>query len=582
MKKWLKVLPVILLPLFLWLVPKVSAEENNIQSIQIEVMLHEDGSATIQETRQMETYEHTELYIVLDNLQGTDLIDFEVEGFSEEVNWDIDASFEEKAGKYGVINTGDGYELAWGITEYGKPEYVVTYTLSNLVRELEDGQALFWNFDSFLSLPTEEMHLEISAPFPLEEAVLEFYGFGFEAPIGIADGTLEWSGYDLDESHEIIVLAQFPENTFQTSLQEDMRLEEQRTTAIEGSSYNDEPLMPTWVKVLIGSTVAIVGGGLVTAITIGMKVNQEKKERNHFVPSALILENKEITSKYPPELTGDIGRYAYLISKLSVAGGGFAEYFFAYLLRWSSEGKVKIETSERERFLVGPKTEATLFIENYEEEKNINILSFKEYVELFEIGEATFEEVMWAILLEAADYQSELNGKAFEAWSKKNAKDVVEFYEMVDKVSKEWLVQNDYLELNSFEYLKRTISIERLTPKGQIVSEQLVQFDNFLKDIEDTSLENYENWQELIVWAALLGRAEDTVESLEEYHPDQWGILMDDYGYLYGNYYGYYYFYTSQTSGLAAAGYGGSAGGGGMSSAGGGGGAAGGGGGGSR
>lgn len=581
MKKWMKVIPVFLLTIFLWIVPTVAAAENNIQSIHIDVELHEDGSATIRETRQMETYEHTELYIVLDNLQGTELLDFEVAGFTEEENWDIDASFEEKAGKYGVIDTDDGYELAWGITEYGNPEYVVTYTLSNLVRELEDGQALFWNFDSFLSLPTNRMSLEISAPFPLEEEVLDFYGFGFEAPMSIADGTLEWTGFGLDEGNEIIVLAQFPENTFQTSLQENMTLDEQRAMATEGSSYNEEPPMPTWTKFLIGGMFALVGGSAVAAVTMIVKVNKQKKERNYFNPLEVIRENEDKTTKNPPELAGDIGRYAFLISKLSTEGGGFAEYFFAYLLMWSSEGKIKIETSERERFLVGPKTEATLFIENLEEERNINILSFSEYVDLFEIGEATLEEVMWAILLEAAEYQPELDGKAFEKWSKDNASEVVEFYEMVDEVSKDWLVKNDYLELETFKYLRMNISIERLTEKGQSVADHIVQFDNFLLEIKETTLANYGNWQELIVWAALLGRAEDTVESLEEYHPDQWGILMEDYGYLYGNYYGHYYFYTSQTDGMTSAGYGASAGGG-MSSAGGGGGAAGGGGGGSR
>ncbi len=581
MKKWLRIFPVFLFTVFWWTIPTVAAEENNIQSIQIEVMLHEDGSATIHETRKMETYEHTELYIVLENLQGTDLMDFEVAGFTEEENWAIDASFEEKAGKYGVIDTDVGYELAWGITEYGTPEYTVTYTLSNMVRELEDGQALFWNFDSFLSLRTEQMQLEISAPFPLEEVLLDYYGFGFEAPIGIADGTLEWAGDNLDETNEVIVLAQFPKNTFQTSLHQDLTLEEQRVLATEGSSYNEEPPMPTWAKVLIGSIVTLMGGGAITAGTLAFKVNQQKKERNHFNPMEVIRENKNKVAKYPPKLTGDMGRYAYLISKLSTEGGGFAEYFFAYLLKWSTEGKVQIETTERERFLVGPKTEATLFIKNLEDERNINILSFSEYVELFEIGEATLEEVMWAILLEAAEYRSKLDGKAFEAWSKKNAKDVAEFYEMVDEVSKDWLVQNGYMELETFAYLKMTITIERLTDRGQQVASELVQFDNFLKEIDETSLVNYENWQEFIIWAALLGRAEDTIESLEEYHPDQWGILMNDYGYLYGNYYGYYYFYTSQTNGFTSAGYGAS-GGGGMSSAGGGGGAAGGGGGGSR
>ena len=54
MKKWIQGL--IGLLLFLSFVPKVAAEENKINSIHIAVELHDDGSATILETRQIETY----------------------------------------------------------------------------------------------------------------------------------------------------------------------------------------------------------------------------------------------------------------------------------------------------------------------------------------------------------------------------------------------------------------------------------------------------------------------------------------------------------------------------------------------
>src|SRR5699024_7202346 len=101
----------------------------------------------------------------------------------------------EKAYRYGVIDVDDGYELAWGISDYGQQEYNITYKLSNLVRGLEDGQALFWNFDTFLSLPTDRMTLEIRAPFPLDEEVLSYYGFGFEGPMEIENGRIQWTGY---------------------------------------------------------------------------------------------------------------------------------------------------------------------------------------------------------------------------------------------------------------------------------------------------------------------------------------------------------------------------------------------------
>jgi len=578
LRKWLKILVAIIV--FLFLAPTVSAQGNSIEAIDIQVELHDDGSATIHETRQMETHEDTELYIDLNNLQDTELLDFQVEGFTENEDWDIDASFEEKANEYGVIETDDGYELAWGITEYGTPEYNLSYSLSNLVRELNDGQALHWNFDTFLSLPTDRMTLEVTAPFNLENEVLDFYGFGFEGPIDINEGTLEWTGYGLDESNDVTVMMQFPKGTFATSATADMTLEEQRELAVEGSSYNEEGPMPTWVIVLFSIMGLLGGGAIITSIVYGVRNRNIKKEYNHFNPVQLARDNKDKMTQQPPELTGDIGRYEALISQLAYAGGGFSDFFFAYLILWSLDERLIIETSEKERFLVGPKTEAEMTIINYEEELELNELSFSEYVDLFEMGESTLEEAMWTMLLEAADTRGVIDGDDIENWSQDNAEDVADLIEIAEEVSFDWLEDNGYLKQHAVKDLGATIEVKEMTEKGERLVTHIIQFDNFLSNIDEASLAEYDNWHELIIWAALLGKAEDTVEHLKEFHPNTWSYLIDTYPYIYGHYYGYHYFYTSNTAGLTTGGY--AAGAGGFSSAGGGAGAGGGGGGGSR
>lgn len=579
MKKWIQ--SIIGIWLFLFLVPKAAAEENNIQSIHLDIELHENGSATIREIRNMETYEHTELYIVLENLGDTELLDFKVEGFTEELDWNIENSFEEKANKYGVIETDDGYELAWGITEYGSPEYQVEYTLSNLVRNLEDGQALFWNFDSFLSLPTDRLTLEISAPFLLEDSMLGYYGFGFEGPMTIEEGRLQWTGYGLDDDNDVTVLMQFPEDTFSTSTTVDMTLQEQLEMATDGSSYNDEPPLPLWGKIIIG-TVATVGVGMgVGGAWAGIKTHNTYKEHNHFMPQEYIKKNRGRMSPTPPQLEGDIGRYSFFLSETFYGSGGFSDYFIAYLLLWSLEERIKIETTETERKFFKPKVEADLFIQNYHQELEVNSLTFKEYVVLFEMGESTLEEVFWSVLLETADNQGQIEGDNIRKWSENNAEDISDLMEKMNAVSLEWLDQNGYLNHYKTKGVIGELTIKQLTPKGEIFVNDLVKFNHFIKEIKEVNLQEFEEWHELIIWAALFGEAEDTVEYLEEFHPDTWTYLTDHYPYIYGNYYGYHYFYTSSSMGLTSAGYGDAAGGG-ISSTGGGAGAGGGGGGGSR
>src|SRR5699024_12028589 len=67
---------------------------------------------------------------------------------------------------------------------------------------------------------------------------------------------------------------------------------------------------------------------------------------------------------------------------------------------------------------------------------------------------------------------------------------------------------------------------------------EIIQFDNFIKKIDELSLTDFENWQELIVWAALFGKAEEVVKYLEEFEPSTWAYLEETYPYVYGRYYG--------------------------------------------
>lgn len=559
----------------------VSAAENTNNDIKIQVELQADGSAIVTERREAELYEDTELYIRLVNLQDSELLDFSVDGFREERNWDIDDSFSEKANKYGVIDIDNGYELAWGISEYGDQVYNLTYTLSNLVRNLDDGQALLWDFDTFTSLPTERLELEISAPFMLEDEILHYYGFGFEGPIDIIDGRLKWTGYGLDDSNDVTVLLQFPSNTFQTAANVDMTLAEQREMATAGSSYNEEPPMPLWAKLLIGLAATMGIGGAVASVAFVWQNQKTRKEYNHFFPHTLAKEVGDRIQRTPPQLAGDYGKYAALIRKVFPAAGTFTDYFFVYLLLWSKEDLITIETTTTERRLLRDKETSKMTIKNFDQEVELNTLTFAEYVALFKLGESTVEEVMWSILFEAADNQGVIMSEDMSDWSYKNAEAIGEFLESMNEVSLEWLVENNYFEVYTVEKWRMKIVIEELTEKGEALVTEMYQYHNFIAEIEDQQVQQYDYWDDLMIWAVLFGRGEELVENLEEFHPATWNHVSEAYPYYYGNYYGYHYFYTHTNSGLSSAGHG-DAGGGGMSSSGGGGGAGGGGGGGSR
>ena len=65
-----------------------ASAENRLLDLRIDIQLNEDGSVDVTEYRQTDMDEGTELYIVMDNLQESELLDFYVTGFDENTDWD--------------------------------------------------------------------------------------------------------------------------------------------------------------------------------------------------------------------------------------------------------------------------------------------------------------------------------------------------------------------------------------------------------------------------------------------------------------------------------------------------------------
>lgn len=66
--------------------------------------------------------------------------------FCPDGRWDIDASFDEKAGKCGLLEIDGGVELCWGITEYGRHDYTVSYDIGGLAGAYSDADGFNYRF----------------------------------------------------------------------------------------------------------------------------------------------------------------------------------------------------------------------------------------------------------------------------------------------------------------------------------------------------------------------------------------------------------------------------------------------------
>ena len=138
MKKLSKKLARIFILALILLFPHI-AHANELYSIDINVEIDKNGIGHVKETwyTNEEDKEATEKYKVISDLDDIKIRNFKVEnddGSWQEVSpWNIDASFDDKAYKYGMVEDGDRVELCWGITNFGENTYHLSYDIDPLV-----------------------------------------------------------------------------------------------------------------------------------------------------------------------------------------------------------------------------------------------------------------------------------------------------------------------------------------------------------------------------------------------------------------------------------------------------------------
>src|SRR5699024_9332050 len=222
------------------------AAEHRLENLHIQVIIDDNGDAKIVETRHATLSEGTENYIVIGNLGKSEIKDFKVTEDGREYEflekWDLNASREEKAFKNGIISTGDGYELSWGIGDYGDHVYVVEYVVTDFIKQLKDAQILFWRFvNDEQNIPPENVTVEIESSKHFSEEEERIWAFGFTGDINFSSGkVVAQSSKALTAANYVTILVEFEDGLFGTNDKIRKTFAEVQNQAFEGSDYGKE------------------------------------------------------------------------------------------------------------------------------------------------------------------------------------------------------------------------------------------------------------------------------------------------------------------------------------------------------
>ncbi len=460
---------------------------SSVNGVSVSAVLHQDGSASVTEVWDVEIYEGTEWYLVRRNLGDMEISGLSVsedgKGFENIGQWNVNRSIEAKAFRCGVVSKGDGCELCWGLGFYGKHLFTVSYRMSNVVKSLNDYDALHLQFVSPGIRPRpQRVKVTVSAEGqPFDDANAAIWAFGFDGTVNFAEGRIEAltsAPFNSDE-YSVILLARFNKGIFNSGSVRDVDFAELQATAFKGSAYQEyldsqEDDFSPWIG------FSIFGFCTAFMVWLGCTIVRKRNLRIFGVKSL-----KEIGLFRDIPFRGNLleANSVLVQGRAAGSGGGIAGAMILRLLQNQYITVVKNGRKKVDIVLDGPASTDSL-------KGAMNGL--------------------YRLLESAAGADRVLQEKEFPRWASRHAKEIQSWLDSVKSEGSHNLREDGYTEGSRF------------LPSGQEQARGLIGLRNFLKEatlINERKSAEVVLWQDYLVYAALFGIADKVAEEFKEINP---------------------------------------------------------------
>lgn len=507
--------------------------DNDIQNIDIKVELYPDGSAKFIDHRIFQADSGTEHFLSFGNLGNIQLEDYRV--YDENGNelqkvefWNVNGSLEDKAGKYGLNHTSDGFEICFGIGQLGRREFTIEYTLSNFVFNTTDGnQAIYWKFlnEDMNTVHFAKVTIVNKSDFNFEYPSTRLWGFGFEGHTNISKNELTaYTSGIFTKKDYMVLLSIFDSQIAMTNNNESWSTQALIEQAMEGTGFKYEEDTGNSgnsdingansliendsgndLGFSIGSIirslapVLIIAFAFITAITALIGVISKTFNKK----TSKMLDKREKEVNYHRSVPEYNFQDLYSLLDRDVS-----DVISAFIIKWISEDKLQSRVEEKTRFFGNKKDELHLVINKDK------------------LNEPLKEEVeyeLWRIVIQASGADLILNQKEFNRYITRNISEFNSWEDAIMNNSNKFLSRNKLLEMKEVRKLFfKTVDI-KTTPKGEEVIDQVAGFRKYLKEfslLNERDVSFATIWGEFMVWAAYLGIAEEVYEQFKIVYPN--------------------------------------------------------------
>ena len=479
---------------------------DHIYSIDMDIDIDKFGNANVTEVWDVKADSGSEWYKTMYDLDGSEISNYVV--FMDEnqmqfdSSWNVEGTISEKKGYYGINNTIDGMELCFGKGDMNRHKFIVKYTLSNYIFNTDDSQVLYWTLIPNITL--DHFTVDVTSYYTFPDT-LDVWGYGYKGYAYVKDGKISMSEESSLNNQDVVLLAKFPLNTFDTVFRinryndfDDVYNDADKDSfEYDYSDYSDDyglGTFITWIFFIFSVLFPWVCFLIVTFVSMKRKI-----ENNGYG----YVNNKKIDKKNVP-MFRDIPCdknifYANVLIKLNNFGYNKFNILGAIILKWVKEGKIKFNNLDGGIF-----------------ERDTSVIDltlnpkFDNYVESQLFG-----------MMYKASNDGKLEAKEFEKWVKNNYDGFLELF--------------SYIEEEMINFLKVKFHIyHRITKKEcnykNVMSDRLysdsIELYGLKKYLEEFSRMDTKEvmevkfWDEYLMFAYLFGIADKVSKQLKDMYPE--------------------------------------------------------------
>lgn len=472
-----------------------TVKANEIYSIDTEVEILEDGSGNITQTWNTFVDEGTEFFIPIQYLNHMNLKNVSVSMDGREFefvdDWDIDKSFEEKAYKYGILETDEGYEISFGMSEREVRTYDIKFTYENMVQSFTDKDGFNVRFvNNDMDPAPRRVSLSMHSPvIDFSEDNTKIWAFGYNGNINFDNGNIvARSTSEFDSSNHLTTLVEIEKGHFSPTYISNYSFEDLKVEAFEGSSYSQgdtefensnfnsmEEEFDMRILLIIPASLLVVFGAIV-----GASNKMKTKFNNKNIPI-----NNSMSQEIP--LDGNINANYYFLRNTYKNDQDSVELNFnlltAYFAKWAEEGILSNEF----KILKSP--------------------SF---------NEESFEKKLWDFIIKGGVFQNKIDSEQLENYTEENYYEFMNLFTLANREGFDFSLKNDYIRKD-----KKILVVTEyiLTDKGKNELNKVYGFKNYINDnsfYEEFNKENSKKLKEIFIYSNLYSDNEKLVKYLDD------------------------------------------------------------------